>query len=120
MHTTDIGRAFFHLINTRPGTPLLHRAPTFQIEPPFQRSPRSLVIRLFPLNKAIVIGWWSDTTLEEDESLLEAVSGWGISLDPELDLEDDDVRATIRENVGRHGLEINDEWEIISMLGVSD
>jgi hypothetical protein len=83
MKTHDLGHVFCHVINVKPGTELLHWAPTNEIEPPF-RTARSAVIRLFPLRKALVVGWWRDSHLGEEEALLRAVSGWNIPLDPDL------------------------------------
>lgn len=119
MQTHDFGKAFFHLINVRPGTELVHLADFAQeIEPPF-RSARPVVIRLFPFRKAVVIGWWRNTNMGEEQALLKAVSGWSAPIGAEVDLENDEVRATIRDNVAKQGLDPDSEWTIISALGVA-
>lgn len=112
--TTDIGRAFFHVIHIQPGTPLAHLAPTVEIEAPY-RSSRSLVIRL-PFRRALVLGWWRNLGWDEEEALLQAVSGWGV--DPYDDMQDPEVRQVIRENIAASGLDMDSEWQVISALGV--
>ena len=47
---------------------------------------------------------------------MEAVSGWGI--DPyDESFESADTKRAIRENVAASGMDLDDEWQIISMLG---
>ena len=113
--TKDHGRFFYHLIRINKGTPPLHLAPTVMVEPPYRRS-TSLVVRL-PFRFGLVLGWWKDTGWDEETALLEAVSGWGV--DPySNDLEDPDTRQTIRNNIAASGLDLDDEWQLISALGV--
>ena len=70
------GGVFWHLIRVRKGTPLAHRAPTQEIDWPFRRS-NSHILRLWPLNIALVAGRWNDSDLDEDEALLLALDGRG-------------------------------------------
>lgn len=114
--TKDVGRFFFHTIRINKGTPPLHTAKTVMVEPPYYRS-LSLIVRL-PFRFGLVLGWWRHTGWDEEHALLEAVSGWG--LDPYADdLDDPDTRQTIRENIAASGLDLDDEWQIISALGVA-
>jgi hypothetical protein len=115
MQTTDIGRAFFHVIHVKRGTPTFHMADTVEIEAPYRRS-RSLVIRL-TFRRALVLGWWRDTSWSEEKALMEAVAGWGI--DPYDDsMEDPEVKQLIRSNVASQSKDVDSEWHIISALGV--
>lgn len=117
MQTHDIGRAFFHFIHVRPGTPLLHTAPTVEIEPPYRRS-ESLIIRLLPFRRALVLGWWEDTEWDAEEALMEAVRGWGIDPYDDSSMHDPEVRKLIRENVAAQSRDLDTEWTVISALGV--
>lgn len=114
--TKDFGRLFVHMIRVLPGTVLVHRAQTVEIEPPY-RFGRPLVIRL-PFGRALVIGWWLASNWDEEEALFEAVSGWGI--DPYDEEMDDDTRQSIREHVAASGMDLEDEWKIISALGAAE
>lgn len=68
------GGTFFHFIRIKPHTVLKHRAATQEIDEPFRRS-NSHIIRLWPLNIALVAGKWYDSELDEDEALLLALDG---------------------------------------------
>lgn len=116
--TVDIGRLFFYVIKVRPGTPPLHTAPTFEVDPPFRRS-RSLIVRIpFGFYSALVIGWWRASHASEEEALYAALDGYGIDLyDEDVDLSDPEVKHAIRDVVSRSGLDMDDEWKIIRMLG---
>jgi hypothetical protein len=71
--THDLGPLFVHPVALERGTPVLHRAPTNEIEEPFRRS-NSLVVRLFGTTKGWVFGWWKhDPDRTEDEALLAAL-----------------------------------------------
>lgn len=113
--THDFGRLFTHTIQLVEDAPLAHRAKTVEIDPPFRQS-RPLVLRVPFTGKALVIGWWLNTAWDEETALLEAVSGWGV--DPyDESIDDPEVQQTIRENVARSGLDLDDEWHIVSALG---
>lgn len=69
--THDLGNLFVHAVALEPGTALVHRAPTNEIEEPFRHS-KSVVVRLFG-RKGLVFGWWRDPDRTEDEALLAAL-----------------------------------------------
>lgn len=73
MQTHDLGRAFVQVIPLRRGTAIFHMAESREIDEPYRYS-RSLVIRF--LGKGIVLGWWRDTGMEEEEGLLAALDGF--------------------------------------------
>lgn len=114
--TRDFGRLFFHVVDLQPG-PFLHTAPTQEIEEPF-RSSTSLIVRFWP-GKGLVIGWWRDSGMDEEEALLAALDGWGVDL-YDADLEDEETRQTIRENIASKVDTLDEEWLIIDALGVSE
>lgn len=70
-NTHDVGPFFFHGIRLRPRTPLIHRAVTDELDPPFRNS-NSIVVRFF--RWGIVLGRWRVTGREEDE-MFEVVGG---------------------------------------------
>jgi len=71
--THDLGPLFIHRVRLEPGTALLHRAPTNEIEEPYRRS-NSVVVRLFR-RFGVVFGWWKhDPDRTEDEALLAALT----------------------------------------------
>lgn len=60
--THDLGRFFWHgLQEVRMRWPL-RRDHTWEVEEPYRFS-RSLVIRLWPTNYGIVLGWWRDLSV---------------------------------------------------------
>jgi len=65
----------------------------------------------------IVVGFWRRSGLDVDDALMEAISGYGIDLDEEID---EDDRRTVRELIADHIEDPGDEWEIVNMLGVVD
>lgn len=70
--THDLGRLFVHGLNYPfPGAPLVDRANTVEVEPPYRRG-RGLCVRYTP-RRAFVVGWWGPPTWEEQEALREAV-----------------------------------------------
>jgi hypothetical protein len=73
--TRDMGPFFAHTVNLQPGTPLFHRAPTDEIEPPYRRS-NSLIIKIWP-GKGIVLGRWRQTYRKESDALYTALQGYG-------------------------------------------
>jgi hypothetical protein len=116
--TKDFGRLFFHVINIqREGVPFLHRAFSQEIEAPF-REARPWVLKFWP-GKGLVFGLWHRTEKTEEQALYDALEGWGLDLYGE-DLDDPDVRQTVRENVARNTESLDEEWQILSALGVSE
>lgn len=117
MQTRDFGRLFVHTLHLQPDAPRFHIAQSVSTDPPY-RLGRPVVIRLFR-GFSVAIGWWMDTGWDEEEALMAAVIGYGV--DPyDDDLDDPEVRQTIRENIAAHTTDIDSEWEIISMLGVQE
>jgi len=112
--TFDVGRLFLHLVNLK-GGPLLHLGKSQEIERPF-RSSGVVVIRLFPLRKGLVLGWWRNTGLSEQEALIKALQAWGVDLYNDDLLDDVDVRGYIRDNVAKATQNIEDEWTIVDAL----
>jgi hypothetical protein len=98
--------------------PWFHRAPTREIEPPFRVCLRSVVFRLWPTGRAWVFGRWRPSGLSETEALQRALAGRMVDLDTEVDLDDPEVRRTIRDNVARLDLDPDAEWQLIDMLGM--
>jgi hypothetical protein len=77
-NTHDVGPFFAHTVNLKPGTPLVHRAPTDEIEPPYRRS-NSVIVKIWP-GKGIVLGRWRNTWRNESDALYTAVQGYGNAL----------------------------------------
>ena len=67
--THDLGRIFAHSIYLVERTRLVHLAPTQELDDPFRTSPHSLVVRLWPSRRGLVIGWWHNGGLSEGEAL---------------------------------------------------
>lgn len=113
--TKDIGRFFWQLVKVRRTARPFAIVPSVEIEHPFRRS-RCVVFHLPGLSTGLVLGWWRNTGWDEETALMEAVSGWGI--DPyDESFESADTKRAIRENVAASGMDLDDEWQIISMLG---
>jgi len=68
---------FVGLLNVKSNTPLIHKAPTYEIEEPFRicEKPQSRIIRI-ARNKAIVIGLWRKNNTDESDVLLKATQGY--------------------------------------------
>lgn len=114
METKDFGRLFVHTIQVVPGTRLIHRAQTVEINEPY-RYGRPFIFRL-PFGRALVVGWWRYSNWDAETALMQAVSGWGI--DPyDESIDDEDTKQSIREHVAASGLDVEDEWRVIAMLG---
>jgi hypothetical protein len=77
-NTHGVGPFFFHTLNLRPETPLLHSAPTDEIEPPYRRS-NSRILKIWP-GKGIVLGRWRQTYRNESAALYSAIQGYGNAL----------------------------------------
>lgn len=114
--TFDVGRLFLHVLKVEPG-PLVHFGTSQEIERPFRRS-RVVVVRLWPLRRALAIGWWRKTGFTEEQALTKALQGYGIDLYNE-DVTNPETRAVIRENVAKVSKTFDDEWLIVDTLGLS-
>lgn len=77
-NTHDVGPFLAHTVNLKPGTPLVHRAPTDEIQPPYRRS-NSVIVKIWP-GKGIVLGRWRHTWRNESDALYTAVQGYGNAL----------------------------------------
>lgn len=120
LHTKDFGRMFWVTLDPerfRGNFPLLHVAPTWEIDPPFRESPISFVIRPNRiLRKGLVVGWWRKTgivTLEEAEIRMGLIN-------PEDVMDRDDVsaeeKALVRKNIAAHGMSLEDEMKVMQAL----
>lgn len=70
--TKDIGRLYLHVFRYPiPGAPVIERAATVEVEPPYRRG-KGLCVRLVA-RYALVIGWWGQEAGEEGEALYEAL-----------------------------------------------
>lgn len=80
--THDLGPYFVHRISLEPGTSVLHRAPTTEIEEPYRHS-NSVVVRLFR-RFGVVFGRWRTINRTEEQALLMALAGHKVEdYDPE-------------------------------------
>lgn len=112
--TRDLGRLFFAMLRLEPA-PLIHIGTSQEIEPPFRRS-RVVVFRL-PFHRGLAVGWWRSSGLSEEEALIKAFHGYGFNL-TEDELMDPEVRVKVRNTVARCTETIEDEWIIVSALGL--
>lgn len=115
--TTDIGPLFFQWIRLNSKAPLLHTAPVQMTEDPYH-SATALIVRPPFLRTGLVLGLWRKSGLDEEEALLNALSGKGLDLYDE-DLADPEVRRTVRENIAKHSNSLDEEWTIINALGLT-
>lgn len=116
MKTHDVGRLFSVRLAIKPGTPLYHRAPTIEIEEPFRKA--TTHIFRYSKNYAIGFGWWQPGQWESDEdALIAAIQGESLGdfEEPELS---EDVKDKVRTLVAEHAIDVDDEWQLISYLGV--
>lgn len=126
--TKGLGRLYFHTMKLAAGSPFLHTAPTDELDPPFRKG-RGLVIRLWKIfdrslrkhewdYRAIVVGIWTGKHPNEEAAVSSALQGWGMDVYDEEDLTDPDIAAVIRDNIARHTSDVDEEWTILSHLGV--
>lgn len=78
--THDLGRAFIHTIYLIEGAPLVHLFPTQELDEPFRVSKNSIVVRLWPSRRGVVLGWWKSSGLTEAEALRSAVRAHDIAI----------------------------------------
>jgi len=116
--THDLKRLFWHVIRLE-NAPIIHFAETTEQDPPFRRSPYSVIVRLWPTNYGLVLGFWFDRQLSAEEAELASVAGFTVDLSPDVDLEDPHIRDQVRANVAKAA--DNDpekEWMVLSYLGL--
>lgn len=88
MKIYDIGPLLTHTLKLQRTAPLLHWATTNELEVPYRTS-RSLVVRLWPSTRALVLGWWRQTGRTEEEGLGAALRTGSVSEEaPEFSLQD--------------------------------
>lgn len=79
--THDIGRFYFHgLRYPVTGAPVLERAVTAEVEPPY-REGRGWAVKLAP-RTVLIVGWWFDTGRDEEEALTAALGALGLAVAP--------------------------------------
>ena len=66
--THDLGPFFLHSIYLTENAPLFHTAETQELDDPFRNS-RSIVARLWPSRRGLVLGLWKSSGLSEGEAL---------------------------------------------------
>src|SRR3954465_5684693 len=74
--THDLGNLFVQRLSLKKGTSLYHRYVTNEIEPPF-RTALAHIIRVPGTGFGLALGRWKHTDREEDEALLDPISGRG-------------------------------------------
>ncbi|WP_019629720.1 hypothetical protein [Actinomadura atramentaria] len=67
--TRGAGRLFFHTCPLSDQAPLIHRAPSWEVDYPF-RAGRSIIVRW--RGRGLVFGYWK-TPLDEDAALTRAI-----------------------------------------------
>lgn len=112
----DIGSFFGLTIKVTSEAGWVWTAPTFEIEPPFRVCKRCLLIRIKPFQTALVVGRWRPSGLSEDAALRQALSARIVGLDEPTGLEEH--RRTVRDNIAAQTSDLDDEWQLIAMLGL--
>lgn len=112
----DFGRFFVLTIKVVTEAGWVWTAPTFEIEPPFRVCHRCLVVRFKPFRTALVLGWWHDSDLEEDDALRQALSARSVDLEEPSEL--DSHRRSVREHIAAHTEDLDQEWRLLAMLGL--
>jgi hypothetical protein len=131
-HDLPLIPVFVHTQRLAPKSKRLHLAPTNELDEPFRRS-NSLVVRLRG-SYGLVFGLWRRTYRTEDEALREALQGdledpyqlddetlenIDLHYRPPLSEEEAEERfAKARNQVGRHANDLDDEAELLNMLGL--
>ena len=130
--THDALGFFTHTLKLKPKTKRLHRAPTNELDEPYRRS-NSLVVRLWG-TQGLVFGRWRGTERTADEALREALQS---DLEDPTQLDDETLEnielhyraplseeeaeerfAKARNQVGRHAKDLDEEAELLNMLGL--
>lgn len=112
----DIGPFFGLTIKVTSVAGWVWIAPTFEIEPPFRICRRCVIIRIKPFRTALVLGHWRASGLSEDAALRQALSARIVGLDEPAGLEEH--RRTVRDNIAAQTDDLDDEWQLIAMLGL--
>lgn len=72
--THGFWRFFYHDIQLKPESPILHRYPTHEVDEPY-RWAKSFIIKLHKDGRGIVLGWWRKTNRNEEQALIDAMAG---------------------------------------------
>lgn len=112
--THDIGRFFWHTIRLGKGSPLIHRHPTHEIDPPYRFS-NSLLFRAPFTTHGLVLGWWHLMARTEEQAILAGMSGReiGSTIIPRK------TRDSILKVVAAKTTHHEEAMELAQMLGVS-
>ncbi len=119
--THDFGpkkRLFLTALSLIPKSPPIALVEYDETDPPY-RVGHALAFRIWPLNWAVVLGAWFHTGRTEEEAALSVLSGRGLDL-YDADLSDPDVKAAIRDKIARTTDDPEQEWILISHLGVNE
>ena len=65
---------FWQWLTVKGSTPFYHVAPTREVTSPFRIGRRSRIIRLLPFRRALVVGWWVPSGLDEIDALYRALN----------------------------------------------
>ena len=119
--TKDFGPFYTHTLRLSPGSPPVHTAPTHEVDSPFRKG-RGVVFRgrwdaASQEYRARIVGIWYGRHPSEEAACNAALQSWGLDVYEE-DLEDVEVQAMIRDNLARHTDDVEEEWTILSHLGV--
>lgn len=68
----NMGPALWQFVRLSKDAPIIHTAPTTELEEPYRES-TSLVLRL-PFGRGLVIGWWHESGKNEFEALASAIN----------------------------------------------
>jgi hypothetical protein len=112
----DLGRLFLLTIKVTREAAWVWTAPTFEIEPPFRICRRCILIRFKPFRTALVLGWWRDSGLDEDEALKQALSARIVDLEEPSEL--DSLRRSVREQIAEQSDDLDAEWRTLGMFGL--
>ena len=63
---------FWHSVRLTREAPLVHVAPTRELEYPYRTSQRSLILKL-TRTRGIVLGWWKESGMNEYDHLMAAI-----------------------------------------------
>jgi hypothetical protein len=72
--THGFWRFFYHSIQLKLDSKILHLHPTHEIDEPYRWS-KSLILRLPRTTRGLVLGWWRNITRTEEEAILAGMQG---------------------------------------------
>ena len=92
--TRDLGPLFVHSIKLQKKSPIFHRYPSHEIEPPYRWS-NSLIVRIPWTRQGFVWGLWRTTDRTEEQMLLAALEGRQMTDDEFSDAEKTHIRRSM-------------------------